>query len=99
MRKLSDRFDSSTTTNASGVTLTSVVPMENDKGDGSGGGGWRNRVIDTSEWKKEDVLGVSRLDLLSYLFFCLGWESICKFYDFSSVGHCGYMINHLIPKM
>ena len=59
MRKLSDRFDSSGTT-ANGVTLTSVVPMENDKGDGIGGGGWRNRVIDTFEGSQDNKLGLSR---------------------------------------
>ena len=63
MRKLSDRFDSSTTTNASGVTLTSVVPMENDKGDGSGGGGWRNRVIDTLDGNR-DKMGLSRFGFI-----------------------------------
>ena len=60
MRKLSDRFDSSSSGTANGVTLTSVVPMENDKGDGSGGGGWRNRVIDTFEGSQDNKLGLSR---------------------------------------
>lgn len=58
MRKLSDRFDSSGT--ASDVTLTSVVPMENDKGDGIGGGGWRHRVIDKFEGSRDNKLGLSR---------------------------------------
>jgi hypothetical protein len=54
---------------SSGVTLTSVVVMENeggrkasfDAGRGGGGGrGWRNRVIDTFSGKEEMKSGSSR---------------------------------------
>ena len=59
MGKLSDRFDSSATANTNGVTLTSVVPMESDKGDGIGVGGWRNTMIQSLDGN-QDKMGLSR---------------------------------------
>ena len=61
MRKLSDRFDSK---RDSGVTLTSVIPMEtrdvSSEGSPYVGGGWRNRVIDTLGGNEEKKLGIVR---------------------------------------
>ena len=61
MGKLSDRFDSRCD---SGVTLTSVVPMETRDVSSEGapyfGGEWRNRVIDTLGGNEEKKLGIAR---------------------------------------